>query len=153
MADSKYYIRNIALTAVTIVAIGAIIYTSFTQKDGYQNLSVQEVNERIQSDTNDFVLIDVRTLGEYTGKLGHLGDARLYPVQNLDIQYHELEQYQEEEKDIILYCRSGNRSRRAAEFLRKNGFENLFNMEGGMRAWNAEYGRPENSDTPPPNME
>ncbi|MBS1271782.1 MAG: Sulfurtransferase [Candidatus Marinimicrobia bacterium] len=153
MADKKYYLRNIALTVVTLVVLGAIVYTSFTQKGGYQNLSVQEVKERMDSGSDNFVLIDVRTEGEYTGQLGHLGNAPLYPIQNLDIQYHELEKYQEADKDLILYSRSGNRSRRAAEFLQKNGFENIFNMEGGMRAWNAEYGRPSNSDTPPPNVE
>ena len=151
MADTKYYLRNIGLMVLTFVALGAIVYTSFAQKGGYQNLSVQEVKEMIESGENDYVLIDVRTPEEYTGKLGHLENAPLYPVQNLDIQYHNLEKYQDAGKEMIIYCRSGNRSRRAAEFLQKQGFTNLYNMEGGMRMWNAEYGRPEGSDMPPPN--
>ncbi|MCF7803845.1 MAG: rhodanese-like domain-containing protein [Candidatus Marinimicrobia bacterium] len=148
---TKYYIRNVLLTVGSLVVLGAIVYTSFAQQGSFKNLSVQEVKERMESGENDYVLIDVRRTQEYTGQLGHLENAPLYPIQNLDIQYHELEQYQKSGKDIILYCRSGNRSRRAAEFLHKQGFDNIYNMEGGMRRWNAEFGRPAGSDTPPPN--
>jgi len=146
--------RNIFLVLVTLVAFVAIIYASFQGKNAsYHNLSIQEVKQRIDSQKDDFVLIDVRTPQEYTGQLGHLENAPLYPLQSLDTQYKDLEQYQQAGKDIIIYCRSGNRSRRAAEFLIDHGFKNIYNMEGGMRAWNADYGRPAGSNNSPPNAE
>jgi len=149
----KHTGRNIFLVLVTLIAFVAIIYASFQGKNAsYHNLSVQEVKQRIDSKKNDFVLIDVRTPQEYTGQLGHLGNAPLYPLQSLDTQYQNLKKYQQEDKDIIVYCRSGNRSRRAAEFLIDHGFKNIYNMEGGMRAWNADYGRPADSDNSPPNQ-
>ena len=43
-----------------------------------------------------------------------------------------------EEKGLILYCRSGVRSLQAARFLRDQGFERLWNMEGGILAYQAE---------------
>lgn len=146
--------RNIFLVAVSAVVFIAIIYASFQSKNAsYRNLSVQEVKQRIDSKKNDFVLIDVRTPQEYSGQLGHLANAPLFPLQSLDTQYKDLEKYQQEDKDIIVYCRSGNRSRRAAEFLINHGFKNIYNMEGGMRAWNADYGRPAGSDNSPPNLQ
>lgn len=148
----NHTVRNSLLVLATVVAFGAIIFASFQEKnESYHNLSVGEVRARMESGSNDFVLVDVRTPQEYTGQLGHLGNAPLYPLQNLDSQYHQLEQYTKQGKDLIVYCRSGNRSRRAADFLIKHGFKHIYNMEGGMRAWNNEFSRPESSDTPPPN--
>lgn len=149
----SHTIRNSLLVLVTIAAFGAIIFASFSDSnESYTNLSVQEVKSRMDSGGDEFVLIDVRTPQEYTGRLGHLGNAPLYPIQNIDTRYKELKQYSEQGKELILYCRSGNRSRRAAEFLEKHGFDNVYNMEGGMRAWNNHFGRPAGSDNPPPNM-
>jgi rhodanese-related sulfurtransferase len=133
-----------ALLLVTVFLYGV-------NNTDYENLSVTEVHERIESGATDFVLIDVRTLPEYTGPLGHLVDAPLFPIQNLAENYERLKSYQDKGQDMILYCRSGNRSGQAAKFLSEKGFENLYNMNGGMRAWNAKYGRPDGSDDPPPN--
>jgi len=152
--DKKFSttMRNVILTGGTILMFVVIIYASFTTEKNYTNLSVREVHERIESSDTNYVLIDVRTEYEYSGELGHLEDAVLFPMQNLDVQYHELEEYQNAGKDLILYCRSGNRSRRAAQFLVNHGLTNVYNMEGGMRMWNIEYGRPAESDNSPPNL-
>ncbi|HKJ68470.1 MAG TPA: rhodanese-like domain-containing protein [bacterium] len=153
MNKKIYIVRNTFLTLATFFMFGLIIYASFSGEKNYKNLSVEEVRSRLQSDKSEYVLVDVRTEYEYTGELGHLQGALLYPIQNLDTQYHDLKSYQEQGKDIILYCRTGNRSRRAAQFLIDHGFEDIYNMEGGMRLWNQQYGRPDGSDTPPPGVQ
>ena len=43
-------------------------------------------------------------------------------------------------KEVILYCRSGNRSGQAAMFLEMMGFENTKNLVGGMLAWQEKFG-------------
>ncbi len=150
MDRKRYILRNTFLTLGTLLMFGLIIYASFSGEGNYENLSVEEVRTRLQSGNSDYVLIDVRTEHEYTGELGHLEGALLYPIQNLDTRYHGLESYQKQGIDIIIYGRSGNRSRRAAQFLTEQGFDAVYNMEGGMRLWNHQYGRPAGSDTPPP---
>ena len=79
-------------------------------------------------------ILDVRTIPEYEGPLGHIEGAKLIPVQELDSRLEELEPYRDQE--IIVVCRSGNRSRRATKLLNSYGF-NAINMLGGMKAWNA----------------
>jgi|GEM_PF-117362 len=153
MENRRYVLRNILLVGGTLLAFAAIIYASFAVQKSYTNLSVEEVHARMNSGQSDYVLVDVRTLPEYTGELGHLPGAVLYPVQEIDSEYHQLEQYKDQGKDLVVYCRSGNRSRRASQFLFDHGFKKVFNMEGGMRAWNQSYGRPAHSDTSPPNLQ
>ncbi|NIR47863.1 rhodanese-like domain-containing protein [candidate division KSB1 bacterium] len=101
------------------------------------SLTVEQVKSIIDQDT-DVVLLDVRTEAEFHGELGHLKNALLIPVQELETRYTELEPYRNER--IIVYCRSGGRSSRATQFLRDKGFE-VQNMQGGMRAWRARFGK------------
>ena len=149
MKLNKNMLTKIIFSVGALLIFTVILYG--VNETDYENLSVTEVHERIESGANDFVLIDVRTLPEYTGPLGHLADSPLFPIQNLAENYEMLTSYQDKGQDMILYCRSGNRSGQAAKFLSEKGFENLYNLNGGMRAWNAKYGRPAGSDNPPPN--
>ncbi len=79
----------------------------------------------------DVVLLDVRTDAERSAQAIR-GSLHL-PLQQLDRRVRELEGYRS--KEIICYCRSGNRSLTAALLLRKRGF-NAGNLEGGLAEWN-----------------
>lgn len=100
----------------------------------FGTLTPKEVYEMSISDTN-LILLDVRTLEEFNGELGHVEGAMLIPVQELDDRVEELAPYRT--KTIIAICRSGNRSGRAAALLTENGYT-VRNMVGGMLRWNAE---------------
>jgi len=91
--------------------------------------------ERMMQSRDSVLLLDVRTPSEYSGPSGHLEGALLIPVQELEERMGELEQYRQ--KTIIAYCRSGNRSGRAANLLNSRGYRAL-NMTGGIIQWNAE---------------
>jgi len=77
------------------------------------------------------ILIDVRTIQEYNND--HIAGALLIPLDELPNRIHELDSYRSEE--LIMVCRSGNRSGHATDFLNKNGFT-AKNMLGGMIKWN-----------------
>jgi rhodanese-related sulfurtransferase len=96
------------------------------------SITVEGVRARI-ANGKPFIL-DVRTIPEYDGPLGHIEGSKLIPVQELETRLTELEPYQDQE--IIVVCRSGNRSRRATMLLNSYGFKAI-NMLGGMKAWNA----------------
>jgi rhodanese-related sulfurtransferase len=79
------------------------------------------------------VVLDVRTKEEFAQ--GHLPRAL-----NLDVQdsIHFLQQIQtlRKNKTYVVYCRSGKRSAKASQLLINNQFKHIYNMEGGILAWN-----------------
>ena len=82
--------------------------------------------------SKNVLILDVRTETEFAS--GHVKDALLIPVQELDARLSELEKFKQ--KKIIAVCRSGNRSGRATTLLREHGFDAV-NMSGGMIEWNS----------------
>ncbi|MDW8171081.1 MAG: rhodanese-like domain-containing protein [Anaerolineae bacterium] len=82
----------------------------------------------------DHVLIDVRTPGEFSS--GHISGALNIPLDQLSHRLSEIPK----DRQVILYCRSGNRSDQAAALLRSVGYNNILDL-GGIIAWqNAGYG-------------
>ena len=75
-----------------------------------------DVHHAIKNDRKDFILLDVR--GEESYSQGHIEGAMLLPVQELEDRLDELPL----KKPLTVYCRSGSRSRTAAEILVANGF-------------------------------
>ena len=74
-------------------------------------------------------LLDVRSSDEFSG--GHLPGAVNIPVQELDRRLAEVGPV---ERDVVVYCRSGQRSSRAAQLLREHGYTKVHNL-GPMTAW------------------
>ncbi len=126
------------LYAVVIVLILAALGYFFLRKSpadkefAITNITAEEVKAKIDRQ-EDIVLLDVRTPAEFDGPLGHIDGALLIPLNELQNRAAELDSLKD--KEIIVYCRSGNRSRYATEFLSQQGFHAV-NMLGGMKAWN-----------------
>ena len=98
-----------------------------TQAD---EISVTDLKARLDRGERP-ALLDVREPFEWNIiNFGEYG-ARMIPLKELPARTEELDQSQE----LIVYCRSGSRSARAAEFLRAQGFTNVLNLKGGVRAW------------------
>ncbi len=79
-------------------------------------------------------LIDVRTPNEYAG--GHIGNAA-----NININDGSFEQKIAEldkSKPVYVYCASGGRSGKAASYLNSQGFQEVYDLKGGITQWNAE---------------
>lgn len=102
--------------------------------DEKTEITVEQLKKRLDCGDNIFIL-DVREPHEY--EIVNLG-ALLIPLSDLPKRFRELDL----SKEIIVYCKSGGRSARAAEFLRKNSFERVKNLVGGIDAW---AGRIDNS--------
>lgn len=86
-----------------------------------------EVKQRLDRGDN-FVLVDVREPHEY--QICNIG-ARLIPLGELPKRVSELNSADE----IVVHCKSGMRSAKAADFLRQAGFSHVRNMKGGILAW------------------
>lgn len=77
-------------------------------------------------------IVDVREADEFCGELGHAPGAELVPLATLESAARRWDK----EQEIVLVCRSGTRSARAATLLAVMGFRRAMNMVGGMIAWN-----------------
>lgn len=95
---------------------------------GYEDLTPTQVHERMQAG-EPVQLLDVRSAGEYAK--GHIAKARLIPVADLPRRAAEVDTG----TDVIIYCHSSARSRRAAAQLAKLGHTRVYNMSGGVVSW------------------
>ncbi|MCY0899061.1 MAG: rhodanese-like domain-containing protein [Firmicutes bacterium] len=75
------------------------------------------------------LIVDVREASEF--REGHIPRAKHIALSQL---VHRLKEVPKD-KTVVVVCRSGNRSNRAAELLSEAGFRNVFNMSGGMQRW------------------
>jgi rhodanese-related sulfurtransferase len=106
--------------------------------------TTDEVEARINRADWPGMLIDVRENDEF--RAGHLPGA--LGIGRGVLEYHIADVEPDTEREIVLYCRGGNRSALAADSLREMGYTNVHSMAGGYRKWNAEgraettYGEP-----------
>lgn len=103
-------------------------------KTRIQETSTDEVTARLADPNWSGVLIDVREQDEF--RAGHLPGAR--GIGRGILEYHIADEVPDTEREIVLYCRGGNRSALAADALRQMGYTNVFSMRGGFRAWSEE---------------
>ncbi|MHB1325030.1 MAG: rhodanese-like domain-containing protein [Thermoleophilia bacterium] len=82
-------------------------------------------------DQQNAVVIDVRTEAEYAA--GRIPNARHVSLRQLPAQIAGLEKYKD--RPIVVSCRTGSRSRSAVAYLAENGFEEVYNLKGGLIAW------------------
>jgi rhodanese-related sulfurtransferase len=93
-------------------------------------LPPQEVDRRWPEGQRDgVVLLDVREQDEL--ELAAIEGARHIPMRQVPERLAELPK----DKPIVVFCHLGGRSRRVAQFLAANGFEQVFNLDGGIDAW------------------
>ena len=100
------------------------------RKPNYTEVSSNSAYELIQNSKP--LVLDVRTEAEY--KRGHLENAVLIPVQQLQARLNELLSYKDQ--DILVYCATGNRSTVASKIMLDSGFTRIHNMRYGIYQWN-----------------
>ncbi|MBO7606354.1 MAG: rhodanese-like domain-containing protein [Paludibacteraceae bacterium] len=100
-----------------------------------KNISPQEFHEMITKDPN-LQVVDVRTPQEFAA--GHIKGARNVDFRNPDFEKN-IAKAVKKRKTVLVYCRSGKRSLNAMNLMVKNGFKDVYNMEGGILAWEKEF--------------
>lgn len=119
---------------IILYALIALILFNYLRK--YLNTrkikhhDADEISKRMKS-SNNLLLLDVRT--EPERKKGHIKGSVHIPLNQLRRRQQELEKFKN--KEIVCYCRTGNRSLNAAVYLQKHGF-NASNLKGGIVTWN-----------------
>lgn len=122
----NHYILSAAWVAVFIMIIYSFIGSRLR---GFQTANPSLATQLINH--SDAVVVDVREENEYLK--GHIVNSVHIPLSYLNERLKQLEKYKD--KPIIVSCRSGQRSGQACATLKKNGFENVYNLSGGVMAW------------------
>ncbi len=98
---------------------------------GYKEISTEEFR-KLRMDINPIIL-DVRTPEELSeGSVPNYRQVNFY-----NTSFREELARLDPAKTYLVYCRSGNRSGKACGMMHEMGFENVYNLKGGIRAWNA----------------
>ena len=100
-----------------------------SSESSYQQISQEEAKEMM--DTQDVIILDVREQDEYDS--GHIPGAVLLPVGTIDEEI-AAEIIPEKNSAVLVYCRSGNRSKTASSALAELGYTNIYEF-GGINTW------------------
>ncbi len=120
---------NSGTCTVATSASGASSTSTSTSTVTYVDISAEEAQEKLADDSGHVTLLDVRTVEEYNAEC--IPGAKSIPLTELEGRIDELDR----SRDIIIYSQSGIESRTASELLVDYGFENVYNLLGGIDAW------------------
>ncbi|XMB86373.1 rhodanese-like domain-containing protein [Mycoplasmatota bacterium WC44] len=116
---------------LVLLIIITVFLTGCDTSDVIDNITIEELVDVLDE---DYQFVDVRTEDEYID----------YHIEEFDINidYYELIEKQvllnilDKDKTVVLICRSGNRSLKAAGILKDAGFSSIYNVMGGINEWN-----------------
>ncbi len=124
---------------VTLLAVAAVFFFAFKgvkQGSCFQNVGVDGFSSQMQdAKEKEVVIIDVRTPGE-------VAQGAIKGAVNININdrnFLERIKALDPDKTYLVYCRSGARSARACTIMCNNGFQKLFNLQGGYMAWSRQH--------------
>lgn len=116
------------LLLLLLTGCGGTASNASSESD-YQQISQEEAKEMM--DTQDVIILDVREQDEYDS--GHIPGAVLLPVGTID-EETAAEVIPEKDSTVLVYCRSGNRSKTASSALAELGYTNIYEF-GGINTW------------------
>ena len=120
---------NTIVSVLLVVVLVYLVYRMLPAK-GIISIKAAELQEKLANKkTSGTHFIDVREPAEYKG--GHVPGFRNVPLGQITSRLGELPK----EAEVVLMCRSGSRSMMAARQLKKNGYQKIVNVSGGISQW------------------
>jgi len=118
----------IALAAVAVLAVGAILLISRkpAAEKSSNEINISQAYEKYQQDV---FFLDVRTQAEWDSY--HIPNTTLIPLDQLSARVSEVPQ----DREIVVVCRTGNRSQQGRNILVQAGYDQATSMSGGVNAW------------------
>ena len=121
--------KKLLILALSLFLAGCMVTQTSETSSSYKTISSKEAQQMIE-DNKDALILDVRTAAEYES--GHIPNA--VNLSNEDIQAGKVDSLKDKSQLIMVYCRSGNRSRQAAQKLAELGYTNVVDF-GGIQSW------------------
>lgn len=125
----KFVTEHIFLVALAAVSGGMLIWPALRRTTGGPSISTLQATLLINQ--QNALVLDVRESAEY--EKGHVLNARHLAISELGARSGEIEKYKA--KPVIVVCDTGNRSDKAVATLRRQGFTQVFSLNGGIGAW------------------
>jgi len=116
------------LAGIALIILASAYAYFLTPTQEYDDVTVAEAKALIEG-KSDLVILDVRNPSEFDD--GHIEGAINIPVDYLAGSLDELSK----DDELLVYCRTGNRSARAVGILNDNGFTKIFHMDEGITGW------------------
>ena len=120
------------LLMMTLLLTGCTAPKTAAEANTYRRITMQEAVEMMEKEGN-YIVLDVRTHEEFAA--GHIPGAIVVP--NETIGTEDIPQLPDKDQLIMVYCRSGNRSKQASDKLVKLGYTNIVEF-GGIIDWPGE---------------
>ncbi len=121
--------KKLLILALSLFLAGCMVTKTSETSGSYKTISSTEAQQMIE-EHKDALILDVRTAAEYES--GHIPNA--VNLSNEDIQAGKVDSLKDKSQLIMVYCRSGNRSRQAAQKLAELGYTNVVDF-GGIQSW------------------
>ncbi len=125
------YQNGKSLSAGQVLGVNTDDLSELENMTTYTNLSPAQLNNKLTTEP-DVIILDVRTQTERE-EVGYITGS-----ENIDYYDPEFEnkiKALDKTQTYVVYCRSGQRSIRAAQIMADNDFENIYNLAGGINAW------------------
>lgn len=129
---TKIIIISILTAAVFAAGYYVMSLSNSPEKTVGGILNASELQNALEKE-KDFVLVDVRTPDEH--EAGHLSGSLLVPLDTIDRNAENV--LTDKDKKLFVYCRTGRRSAEAVGKLRSMGYTNVYDVSGGITAWQA----------------
>jgi rhodanese-related sulfurtransferase len=121
--------NHLALVAALVVILILLTQNLMADVSGKWVVDPQRATELLNRE--EAVVVDIRPMADFTK--GHIINAINIPMNGFKNQMSQLNKHKE--KPIIVACRSGAQSAAACKLLRSDGFEQVYNLKGGILAW------------------
>ena len=126
----KFIIDNSWLFGLVLVSGGALLWPVLQRRG--EKVSVLQATQMINQGKT--VIVDVRDAAEFAA--GHVRDAKNIPLKELQQRVAELEKFKS--KAIVVVCQAGVQSSKATTQLKNAGFNEVYSLNGGLAAWQAQ---------------
>ena len=128
---SEFVLNNLLLFAALVVVLVMLIKAELEHQANKGSYLTPSMATRLMNNHSDALILDIRTAADY--KKGHIKGAKNIPLSDFASSVDKLEA--DKDKPVLVYCNSGNTVTRAIKLLKKAGFVQVNNLDGGIAAW------------------
>jgi rhodanese-related sulfurtransferase len=128
---SEFVLNNLLLFAALVVVMVMLIKAELEHQANKGSFLSPSMATRLMNNNSDTLILDIRTAADF--KKGHIKGAKNIPLSDFAASVDKLAV--DKDKPVLIYCNSGNTVTRAIKLLKKAGFVQVNNLEGGIAAW------------------
>ena len=125
-----FILENVLLVGLAVVS-GLMLAWPMLSRMSSTSSNLGPADAVLLINRENALVLDVRENAEYAA--GHITDARHIPLAQLETRIGELGKFKD--KPVLVNCQAGMRSAKACGTLEKHGFSKVYNLQGGLNAW------------------